>query len=79
MNPDHAPKNDKEISALRDSIMDSMTIQFKKLLKEDRHDDAMALADEFFEWLHPVLMQREETLYSDETELRRAYIELTSR
>ena len=41
-------------------------------------DDAMALADEFFEWLHPVLMQREETLYSDETELRRAYIELTS-
>mgnify|MGYP001196016875 CR=1 FL=1 len=79
MNSDHAPKNDMEISAIRDTIMESMTIQFKKLLKEDRHDDAMALADEFFEWLHPVLMQREETLYSDETELRRAYIELTSR
>ena len=63
---------------MRDTIIDSMTIQFKKLLKEDRHDDAMALADEFFEWLHPVLMQKEETLYSDETELRRAYIELTS-
>jgi hypothetical protein len=78
MNSDHAPKNDKQISALRDGIVDSMTIQFKKLLKEDRHDDAMALADEFFEWLHPILMQREETLYSDETELRRAYIELTS-
>ena len=77
MNPDYAPKNDKEISAMRDSIMDSMTIQFKKLLKEDRHDDAMALADEFFEWLHPDMADQEETIYSHEEELKREYTRLT--
>ena len=67
------------LSEIRDNQCDTIIDRFRQLMSEERINDAMALADEFFEWLHPVLMQREETLYSDETELRRAYIELTSR
>ena len=66
------------ISEQRDNIYDYVIDRFKHLISNNDLNDALCLADEFFEWLHPVLMQREETLYSDETELRRAYIELTS-
>ena len=69
----------ERLSYQRDLIYDYVVEQFRHHMANDDIDSAMALADEFFEWLHPVLMQREETLYSDETELRRAYIELTSR
>ena len=41
-------------------------------------NSAMALADEYFEWLHPDIAMHEDTLYSDETELKRTYLELTS-
>ena len=35
------------------------------------------IADEFFEWLHPDMAEQEETLYSDEQEIRKQYIQLT--
>ena len=66
------------ISKQRDDIMDIMTNKFKEHIANEDMRSAMALADEYFEWLHPDIAMHEDTLYSDETELRRAYIELTS-
>tara|TARA_B100001113_G_scaffold15080_1_gene11516 strand:+ start:559 stop:795 length:237 start_codon:yes stop_codon:yes gene_type:complete len=72
-------KDLKRISLMRDTITNVYSAnRFKLLLSEDRMDDAMSLADEFFEWLHPTLKMREDTLYSDYDELRQQYNELTS-
>ena len=65
------------VSKIRDSQSDTMIDRFKKLVSEDRLDDAFAIADEFFEWLHPDMAEQEETLYSDEQEIRKQYIQLT--
>lgn len=59
----------ERLSAQRDDIYDYMCDRFKQMIAEDRHDDAMAIADEFFEWLDPEQMDIEETLYYDEREL----------
>ena len=59
----------ERLSAQRDDIYDYMCDRFKQMIAEDRHDDAMAIADEFFEWLDPEQMDQEETLYYDEREL----------
>lgn len=60
----------ERLSAQRDSIYDWCCDRFKELLAADDHDSALALADEFFEWLDPEQMDEEETLYSDYDELR---------
>ena len=66
------------ISKQRDNIMDIMTEKFKEHVANNNMDAAMSLADEYFEWLHPDIAMHEDTLYSDETELKRTYLELTS-
>ena len=66
------------ISKQRDDIMDIMTNKFKEHIANEDMRSAMALADEYFEWLHPDIAMHEDTLYSDETELKRTYLELTS-
>ena len=45
---------------------------------EEDHDSALAIADEFFEWLDPDQMDEEETLYYNEEELLQLYAQLTS-
>lgn len=45
---------DQELISRRfDIIMENRTRRFKFLIRKDRLDDAFALADEFYEWLHP--------------------------
>ena len=66
------------ISKQRDDIMDIMTNKFKEHIANEDMRSAMALADEYFEWLHPDIAMHEDTLYSDEPELKRTYLELTS-
>ena len=66
------------ISKQRDDIMDIMTNKFKEHIANEDMRSAMALADEYFEWLHPDIAMHEDTQYSDETELKRTYLELTS-
>ena len=44
----------------------------------DDHDSALALADDFFEWLDPEQLEDEETLYYNEEELLALYTQLTS-
>lgn len=45
---------DQELISRRfDIIMENRTRRFKFLIRKERLDDAFALADEFYEWLHP--------------------------
>jgi hypothetical protein len=46
-------------------------------MSEDRLDDALALADEFFEWLDPEQLHNEQTLFYNEEQLQQYFIELT--
>ena len=72
-------KDQKRVNLMRDTITnDYGAKRFKYLLRKNQLDDAMALADEFFEWLHPAMRMKEDTLYSDYDELREQYNELTS-
>jgi len=60
----------ERLSSQRDDIYDWCCERFKELLANDDHDSALALADEFFEWLDPEQMDDEETLYTDYDEIR---------
>ncbi len=60
----------QRLSAQRDDIYDWCCDRFQELLAADDHDSALAIADEFFEWLDPEQMDEEETLYTDYDELR---------
>ena len=68
---------DELISARRDDIYEWATDRFKQLMAEERIDDALALADEFFEWLDPDQLHNEETLFYNEEQLQEYFIELT--
>ena len=61
------------ISGIRDNQSNVMIERFKELISEDRLDDAFSIADEWFEWLHPSMAEKEQTLYSHEEELKRVY------
>ena len=45
-------------------------------MERDEIDNAMALADEFFEWMDPDGMEKEETAFYNEEELLRLYMSL---
>jgi hypothetical protein len=62
--------NVERLSAQRDDIYDWCCDRFKELLANDDHASALAIADEFFEWLDPEQMEDEETLYTNYDELR---------
>ena len=68
---------DELISARRDDIYEWATGRFRELMAEERIDDALALADEFFEWLDPDQLHSEETLFYNEEQLQEYFIELT--
>ena len=68
---------DELISARRDDIYEWATDRFKQLMAEDRLDDALALADEFYEWLDPEQLHNEQTLFYNEEQLQQYFIELT--
>ena len=65
----------QRLSYQRDLIYDWCCNRFQELLAADDHDSALALADEFFEWLDPEQMDDEETLYCDEKELIQDYVQ----
>ena len=65
------------ISAQRDDIYDSVIDRFKDLMADNDIDSALALADEFFEWMDPEQCDEEPTIFFHEQELQRRFIELT--
>ena len=65
----------QRLSYQRDLVYDYCCERFKELMAEERHEDALALADEFFEWLDPEQLEEEETMYFNEEELLQLYAE----
>ena len=65
------------ISEQRDNIYDYVIDRFKDLLSTNDMDSALALADEFFEWMNPEMLENEPTIFFHTDELRRRYLEIT--
>ncbi len=68
---------DQELISRRfDIIMENRTRRFKFLIRKDRLDDAFALADEFYEWLHPDHKDDDDLIvFYNEKELEDLYIQ----
>ena len=65
------------ISEQRDNIYDYVIERFKDLISNNDINDALCLADEFFEWMNPEMQENEPTIFVHEDELRRRYLEIT--
>ena len=74
--------NDQEtterMSEQRDAIYDYVVGQFRVHMSNDDIDSAMALADEFYEWMDPNQLENEPTMFYNEDELLRRYLELSA-
>jgi len=66
----------ERLSYQRDLVYDYCCDRFKDLIAEERHEDALALADEFFEWLDPEQLEDEQTIYVNEEELLNFYMSM---
>jgi len=52
--------DDNEIESTKQQVMDlthHMIQRFKDLIKQERHGDALAIADEYFEWIADIQSQ----------------------
>ena len=65
------------ISRQRDAIYDWVVDRFRVQISENDINGAMALADEFFEWMDPDNLDSEQTFFINENDLRQRYEELT--
>ena len=66
------------ISQQRDDICEWVVARFRELMEEDRIDDAICFADEWFEWLDPNNYINEQTHFYNSDELVALYDELTT-
>lgn len=62
-----------QISENRDDLCEWVISRFRYLIEQDRTDDAICLADEWFEWLDPENYINESTHWYDEHELKELY------
>ena len=65
-----------QISEQRDDLCEWMIARFRELMEADRIDDAICLADEWFEWADPENYINEQTLFYNEDELLQLYLSL---
>lgn len=64
----------ERLSRQVDTIMENRTRRFKFLIRKERLDDAFAVADEFYEWLHPDHADDDDLIvYFDANELEALY------
>ena len=73
----HDDATTERISAQRDDIYEGVVAQFRVLMAKDMIDEALALADEFFEWMDPDQLEDEPTVFYNEHELQERFYELT--
>ena len=66
------------LSRQRDMIYEGVVTQFRVHMENDDTDSALALADEFFEWMDPDQLEEEPTIYFNERELQQLYVKLTT-
>tara|TARA_B100000945_G_C20424560_1_gene619709 strand:+ start:396 stop:641 length:246 start_codon:yes stop_codon:yes gene_type:complete len=67
------------VSGTRDNICEWVMDRFRVLIAEERVDDAIAFADEWFEWMDPDNYINESTQFYDEYELKEFYESITNR
>ena len=65
------------LSEQRDDIYDWCVERFRYHMANDNIDEALALADEFFEWMDPDGLEKEETAFYNENDLLALYEQLT--
>ena len=64
----------ERLSRQVDKIMDNRSRRFKFFVRKERLDDAFAVADEFYEWLHPDHQDDDDLIvYYDQNELEALY------
>ena len=68
----------ERLSEQRDAIYEYIVERFRHHMKNDDIDSALALADEFYEWMDPDQLDNEPTFFVSEHDIRRLYIELTA-
>ena len=73
----HDDATTERISAQRDDIYEGVVAQFRVLMAKNMIDEALALADEFFEWMDPDQLENEPTVFYNEHELQERFYELT--
>ena len=61
------------ISRQRDAIYDWVVDRFRVQISENDINAAMALADEFFEWMNPDQLHNEQTLFFNIDELQQRH------
>jgi hypothetical protein len=67
----------ERLSEQRDDIYDHVVDMFRVHMQNDDIDSAMALADEFYEWMDPDQLEDEPTFFVNEHELQQLFIERT--
>ena len=69
-----APDEDVlKLNTVRSDLILWIVERFQLMLAEDRHNDALAFMDEWFEWMDKESYINESTLFFDENELKELY------
>ena len=69
-----APDEDVlKLNTVRSDLILWIVERFQLMLAEDRHNDALAFMDEWFEWMDRDNYINESTLFFDEEELNELY------
>ena len=64
----------EQLSRQMDTIMENRLRRFKFLIRKDRMEDAFAIADELYEWMHPDHADDDDLIvYYNEQELEALY------
>ena len=66
----------ERMSRQRDAIYDYVVDRFRVHMENDDVDSAMALADEFYEWMDPNQLEDEPTFFIDSKELLNQYMSM---
>jgi len=68
------PATVDRLAEQRDDIYDWCVERFRYFMERDEIDNALALADEFFEWMDPENLEKEETAFYNEDDLLNFYL-----
>ena len=69
-----APDEDVlKLNTVRSDLILWIVERFQLMLAEERHNDALAFMDEWFEWVDKDSYINESTLFFDENELKELY------
>ena len=69
-----APEEDVlRLNSVRSELILWIVERFQTMLAEERHNDALAFMDEWFEWMDKESYINESTLFFDENELKELY------